>query len=113
MNSDNLSSLYGHHPSVEHVLVPAVPLTVGHFGQYAAPLLFLESMRNRLSGETATRPLFAAVSDLSDFLILCAQHKNLGILTTLRIGIDDSNGNGRWLMDHILVRNEVTGHTYK
>ncbi|XP_031629908.1 DENN domain-containing protein 5B isoform X2 [Contarinia nasturtii] len=40
-------------------------------------------------------------------------HKNLGILTTLRIGHDNSGPSPKWMVEHILVRNEVTGHTYK
>ncbi|CAF4935992.1 unnamed protein product [Pieris macdunnoughi] len=39
-------------------------------------------------------------------------HKNLGILSTLRIGHDNSGLSPRWLLDHIYGRNEVTGHTY-
>ncbi|XP_050342201.1 DENN domain-containing protein 5B isoform X3 [Nymphalis io] len=39
-------------------------------------------------------------------------HKNLGILSTLRIGHDNSGLSPRWLLDQIYVRNEVTGHTY-
>ncbi|KAK3098446.1 hypothetical protein FSP39_019539 [Pinctada imbricata] len=41
------------------------------------------------------------------------EHKNLGILTTLRIGHDNSGLTPRWLLEYILVRNELTGHTYK
>lgn len=41
-------------------------------------------------------------------------HKNLGILTTLRIGIIDSNGqSNKWMVEHVVVRNEASGHTYK
>ncbi|XP_022829510.1 DENN domain-containing protein 5A isoform X2 [Spodoptera litura] len=39
-------------------------------------------------------------------------HKNLGILSTLRIGHDNSGLSPRWLLDQVYVRNEVTGHTY-
>ncbi|XP_068627533.1 DENN domain-containing protein 5A isoform X3 [Battus philenor] len=39
-------------------------------------------------------------------------HKNLGVLSTLRIGHDNSGLSPRWLLDQIFVRNEVTGHTY-
>ncbi|CAH2062861.1 unnamed protein product, partial [Iphiclides podalirius] len=39
-------------------------------------------------------------------------HKNLGILSTLRIGHDNSGLSPRWLLDQVFVRNEVTGHTY-
>ncbi|ESO93313.1 hypothetical protein LOTGIDRAFT_232739 [Lottia gigantea] len=41
------------------------------------------------------------------------QHKNLGILTTLRIGHDNSGMSAKWLVEYVLVRNEVTGHTYR
>ncbi|XP_046395461.1 DENN domain-containing protein 5B isoform X2 [Ischnura elegans] len=40
-------------------------------------------------------------------------HKNLGILTTLRIGHDDSGPSPKWMVDHVIVRNEITGHLYK
>lgn len=39
------------------------------------------------------------------------QHKNLGLLTSLRIGHD--GGAAKWMVEHVVVRNEVTGHTYK
>lgn len=41
------------------------------------------------------------------------QYKNLGILTTLRIGHDNSGISAKWMVEHVVVRNEVTGHTYK
>jgi len=46
------------------------------------------------------------------------QHKNLGILTTLRIGLEDAvnkqiSSGSRWLIDYVLVRNELTGRTFK
>jgi len=41
------------------------------------------------------------------------QHKNLGILTTLRIGHDNSGPSPKWMVEHVVVRNDVTGHTYK
>ncbi|XP_055707091.1 DENN domain-containing protein 5A isoform X3 [Phlebotomus papatasi] len=40
-------------------------------------------------------------------------HKNLGVLTTLRIGHDNSGLSPKWMVEHVVVRNEVTGHTYK
>lgn len=39
--------------------------------------------------------------------------KNLGILTTLRIGHDNTGIYPKWMVEHVLVRNEITGHTYK
>ncbi|OWF41370.1 DENN domain-containing protein 5B [Mizuhopecten yessoensis] len=41
------------------------------------------------------------------------EHKNLGVLTTLRIGHDNSGMTPRWLVDYVLVRNDLTGHVYK
>ncbi|XP_069132552.1 DENN domain-containing protein 5B-like isoform X3 [Argopecten irradians] len=41
------------------------------------------------------------------------EHKNLGVLTTLRIGHDNSGLTPRWLVDYVLVRNDLTGHVYK
>ncbi|XP_064490137.1 DENN domain-containing protein 5B-like isoform X2 [Ornithodoros turicata] len=40
-------------------------------------------------------------------------HKNLGLLTTLRIGHDNTGISPKWMIEHCLVRNEVTGYTYK
>ncbi|VIO93520.1 conserved hypothetical protein,hypothetical protein [Brugia malayi] len=44
-------------------------------------------------------------------------HKNLGILSTLRIGhgnLNVSNGTSpKWFLDYILVRNEITGQSYR
>ncbi|XP_026468507.1 DENN domain-containing protein 5A-like [Ctenocephalides felis] len=40
-------------------------------------------------------------------------HKNLGILTTLRIGHDSTGLSANWKVENVLVRNEVTGHSYK
>ena len=63
-----------------------------------------------LSGTLAdTQPVYFS----NDRFQVSFQHKNLGILTTLRIGMDNPNGNGRWLIDHIVVRNEFTGRVYK
>ncbi|RZF48660.1 hypothetical protein LSTR_LSTR010750 [Laodelphax striatellus] len=39
-------------------------------------------------------------------------HRNLGLLTTLRIGHDNSGLSPKWMVEHIIARNEVTGHTY-
>lgn len=41
------------------------------------------------------------------------QNKNLGILTTLRIGHDNAGASPKLMIEHVVVRNEVTGHTYK
>ncbi|XP_014483407.1 PREDICTED: DENN domain-containing protein 5B isoform X6 [Dinoponera quadriceps] len=41
------------------------------------------------------------------------QHKNLGVLSTLRIGHDNTGMSPKWMVEHVVVRNEVTGHTFK
>ncbi|XP_034238176.1 DENN domain-containing protein 5B isoform X2 [Thrips palmi] len=41
------------------------------------------------------------------------QHKNMGVLTTLRIGHDNYGLSPKWMVEYVLVRNEMTGHTYK
>ncbi|XP_046430049.1 DENN domain-containing protein 5B isoform X3 [Neodiprion fabricii] len=40
-------------------------------------------------------------------------HRNLGVLSTLRIGHDNTGLSPKWMVEHIVVRNEVTGHTFK
>lgn len=46
-------------------------------------------------------------------LELLFQHKNLGILTTLRIGHDNTGLSPKWMVEHVVVRNEITGHVYR
>lgn len=46
-------------------------------------------------------------------LIFEYKHHNLGVLTTLRIGHDNSGMYAKWMIDYVVVRNEITGHTYK
>ncbi|XP_018572817.1 DENN domain-containing protein 5B isoform X2 [Anoplophora glabripennis] len=41
------------------------------------------------------------------------KNQNLGVLTTLRIGHDNSGLYAKWMIDYIIIRNEITGHTYK
>ncbi|XP_028972780.2 DENN domain-containing protein 5B isoform X4 [Esox lucius] len=38
---------------------------------------------------------------------------NLGKLTTVQLGHDNSGLLAKWLVDCVMVRNEITGHTYK
>ncbi|KAJ8402451.1 hypothetical protein AAFF_G00369400 [Aldrovandia affinis] len=39
--------------------------------------------------------------------------QNLGKLTTVQLGHDNSGLLAKWLVDCVMVRNEITGHTYK
>ena len=41
------------------------------------------------------------------------QHKNLGKLTTMHIGHDNSGLSPKWLVEYVLVRNEFTGHIHR
>lgn len=44
---------------------------------------------------------------------LLLQCQNLGKLTTVQLGHDNAGLLAKWLVDCVLVRNEITGHTYK
>ncbi|KAG5882112.1 hypothetical protein JTB14_016875 [Gonioctena quinquepunctata] len=41
------------------------------------------------------------------------KHQNLGVLTTLRIGQESGGIYAKWMIDHVIVRNDLTGHMYK
>uniref|UniRef100_A0A8C6C7T8 DENN domain containing 5A n=1 Tax=Monodon monoceros TaxID=40151 RepID=A0A8C6C7T8_MONMO len=41
------------------------------------------------------------------------EYQNLGKLTTVQIGHDNSGLYAKWLVEYVMVRNEITGHTYK
>lgn len=45
--------------------------------------------------------------------IFYIKYKNLGLITTMRIGHDNSGAANKWLVEHVVMRNEVTAHTYK
>lgn len=42
-----------------------------------------------------------------------SQCQNLGKLTTVQMGHDNTGLYAKWLVECVLVRNEITGHTYK
>lgn len=44
---------------------------------------------------------------------LCFQHKNLGMLTSLRVGQDNDGTSSYWMLEKVLIRCEVTGHTFR
>ncbi|XP_078663874.1 DENN domain-containing protein 5A-like isoform X12 [Branchiostoma floridae x Branchiostoma belcheri] len=71
---------------------------------------------------TTAQPWMCLAGEMSDTgiiqlpkntLEMTFEHKNLGLMTTLRIGHDNSGLMPKWMVEYILVRNEVTGHTYK
>ena len=39
--------------------------------------------------------------------------KNLGIITSLRLGHDNTGNNPNWLIEHVVIKNEFTGQAYK
>uniref|UniRef100_A0A8B9KUP8 DENN/MADD domain containing 5B n=1 Tax=Astyanax mexicanus TaxID=7994 RepID=A0A8B9KUP8_ASTMX len=48
------------------------------------------------------------------YICACAlQCQNLGKLTTVQLGHDNAGLLAKWLVDCVMVRNEITGHTYK
>ncbi|CAF3360830.1 unnamed protein product [Rotaria socialis] len=48
-----------------------------------------------------------------DSCFVFLKHIKLGQLTTLRIGHDNSGKMPRWNIDHVLVRNQLTGSVYR
>lgn len=63
-----------------------------------------------LSGTMGTTGVIPVPKQSLEFV---CHHKNLGLLTTLRIGHDNTGLSPKWMIEHCLVRNDVTGHTYK
>ena len=39
--------------------------------------------------------------------------KNLGIITSLRLGHDNTGNNPNWLIEHVVIKNEFNGQAYK
>ncbi|KAK7878903.1 hypothetical protein WMY93_030837 [Mugilogobius chulae] len=63
-----------------------------------------------VSGELRDSGVRAIPKNLLEMGFDC---QNLGRLTTLQIGHDNAGLLAKWLVDCVLVRNEVTGHTYR
>uniref|UniRef100_A0A8B9KTP7 DENN/MADD domain containing 5B n=1 Tax=Astyanax mexicanus TaxID=7994 RepID=A0A8B9KTP7_ASTMX len=77
--------------------------------------------------------VFTTISDFRSRLVLCFSNEiltffcltlqselimfdscqNLGKLTTVQLGHDNAGLLAKWLVDCVMVRNEITGHTYK
>ena len=56
---------------------------------------------------------YSKIRWLCSSIYIIIQNKNLGVLTTLSIGHDNAGMSPKWLVEHVLVRNEITGHTYR
>ncbi|KAK6630277.1 hypothetical protein RUM44_004944 [Polyplax serrata] len=59
------------------------------------------------NGETSQVPI---PKGTMDFIVT---HKNLGMLTSLRVGQDNDGTSSYWMLEKVLIRCEVTGHTFR
>ncbi|KAM6075081.1 DENN domain-containing protein 5A isoform 4-T4 [Chlamydotis macqueenii] len=63
-----------------------------------------------ISGELGETGVLQIPRNILEITLEC---QNLGKLTTVQIGHDNSGLYAKWLVEYVMVRNEVTGHTYK
>ncbi|XP_067902470.1 DENN domain-containing protein 5A isoform X4 [Heterodontus francisci] len=63
-----------------------------------------------ISGELGETGILQIPKSILEITFEC---QNLGKLTTVLIGHDNSGLYAKWLVDCIVVRNEITGHAYK
>ncbi|KAM9301660.1 DENN domain-containing protein 5A [Gastrophryne carolinensis] len=63
-----------------------------------------------ISGELGETGVLQVPRNILEMTYEC---QNLGKLTTVQIGHDNSGLYAKWLVEYVMVRNEVTGHTYK
>uniref|UniRef100_A0A8C6VB39 DENN domain containing 5A n=1 Tax=Naja naja TaxID=35670 RepID=A0A8C6VB39_NAJNA len=63
-----------------------------------------------ISGELSETGILQVPRNMLEMTFEC---QNLGKLTTVQIGHDNSGLYAKWLVEYVMVRNEVTGHTYK
>ncbi|XP_068950964.1 DENN domain-containing protein 5B isoform X2 [Petaurus breviceps papuanus] len=63
-----------------------------------------------VSGELGDTGVMQIPKNLLEMMFEC---QNLGKLTTVQIGHDNSGLLAKWLVDCVMVRNEITGHTYR
>ncbi|KAJ8271496.1 hypothetical protein COCON_G00103550 [Conger conger] len=63
-----------------------------------------------VSGELAETGVLQVPKNTLEITFEC---QNLGKLTTVQMGHDNSGLYAKWLVECVLVRNEITGHTYK
>ncbi|XP_070612474.1 DENN domain-containing protein 5B isoform X2 [Erythrolamprus reginae] len=63
-----------------------------------------------VSGELGDTGIMQIPKNLLEMTFEC---QNLGKLSTVQIGHDNSGLLAKWLVDCVMVRNEITGHTYK
>uniref|UniRef100_A0A6I8QRB1 DENN/MADD domain containing 5A n=1 Tax=Xenopus tropicalis TaxID=8364 RepID=A0A6I8QRB1_XENTR len=63
-----------------------------------------------ISGELGETGVLQVPRNILEMTYEC---QNLGKLTTVQIGHDNSGLYAKWLVEYVMVRNEITGHTYK
>ncbi|XP_029438171.1 DENN domain-containing protein 5A isoform X3 [Rhinatrema bivittatum] len=63
-----------------------------------------------ISGELGETAVLQIPRNILEMTFEC---QNLGKLTTVQIGHDNSGLYAKWLVEYVMVRNEITGHTYK
>ncbi|KAL4622864.1 DENN domain-containing protein 5A-like [Arapaima gigas] len=63
-----------------------------------------------ISGELSETGVLQVPKNSLEITFEC---QNLGKLTTVQMGHDNSGLYAKWLVECVMVRNEVTGHTYK
>ncbi|XP_045888322.1 DENN domain-containing protein 5A isoform X3 [Micropterus dolomieu] len=63
-----------------------------------------------VSGELAETGVLQVPRNTLEITFEC---QNLGKLTTVQMGHDNTGLYAKWLVEYVMVRNEITGHTYK
>uniref|UniRef100_A0AAZ3PQZ5 DENN/MADD domain containing 5A n=1 Tax=Oncorhynchus tshawytscha TaxID=74940 RepID=A0AAZ3PQZ5_ONCTS len=63
-----------------------------------------------VSGELAETGVLQVPKHTQEITFEC---QNLGKLTTVQMGHDNSGLYAKWLVEYVMVRNEITGHAYK
>ncbi|XP_069479773.1 DENN domain-containing protein 5A isoform X1 [Ambystoma mexicanum] len=63
-----------------------------------------------ISGELGETGVLQIPRNMLEMTFEC---QNLGKLTTVQIGHDNSGLYAKWLVEYVMIRNEITGHTYK
>ncbi|XP_053496920.1 DENN domain-containing protein 5B isoform X4 [Ictalurus furcatus] len=86
---------------------------------YRAVIIPIKKLSNAM---TTSNPWVCVSGELGDsgvmqipknVLEMTFDCQNLGKLTTVQLGHDNAGLLAKWLVDCVLVRNEITGHTYK
>ncbi|KAM6306900.1 LOW QUALITY PROTEIN: DENN domain-containing protein 5B-like [Podargus strigoides] len=86
---------------------------------YRSVIILIKKLSNAI---TTSNPWICVSGELGDtgvmqipknHLEMTFECQNLGKLTTVQIGHDNSGLLAKWLVDCVMVRNEITGHMYK